>query len=195
VVYTFARGPLAQWSELAAHTRSVAGSSPAGPTTRDARERARKRPFDATRKSEVGRYAVWLTVRTRNRGRDGDRLPAIGTSGRMQTDAPSGATPRSAANPPTSAAPIAYAGGMTTSTTAPMVLPSSDDPGLLPLAQIAATHGLHHHRTTLGRWVRHGVAGVRLPAVVVGGRLRTTSETFARWLAAIAAAQQEGTQR
>jgi hypothetical protein len=32
MVYTDGPGPLAQWSELAAHTRSVAGSSPAGPT-------------------------------------------------------------------------------------------------------------------------------------------------------------------
>lgn len=32
MVYTGGPGPLAQWSELAAHTRSVAGSSPAGPT-------------------------------------------------------------------------------------------------------------------------------------------------------------------
>lgn len=62
MVYPVALGPLAQWSELAAHTRLVAGSSPAGPTTPTPRDRA---PFaEWTRSRVLGLASVQCSVQS-----------------------------------------------------------------------------------------------------------------------------------
>jgi hypothetical protein len=56
---------------------------------------------------------------------------------------------------------------------------------LLPIpAAIEAAIGYRPHPTTCTRWTRHGVRGVKLATVVVGGRPRTTEAAVVEFVEA-----------
>lgn len=68
---------------------------------------------------------------------------------------------------------------------------------LVPLRDVAdrypARGGRRKHIGVVRRWVRKGVAGVKLEAVQLAGRWHTSEEALARFHAGVAAARQRST--
>ena len=60
---------------------------------------------------------------------------------------------------------------------------------LLPLRRLPEWHlsraGVRVHRSAGYRWAQHGVGGVRLPIVRIGGLHYTSEEAIAWWTAAL----------
>ncbi|MHB1033521.1 MAG: DUF1580 domain-containing protein [Pirellulales bacterium] len=56
---------------------------------------------------------------------------------------------------------------------------------LIPLAQVGSIVATNPTRTTVWGWARHGVNGIRLESVRIGGRVRTSREAVERFLEAL----------
>jgi hypothetical protein len=62
------------------------------------------------------------------------------------------------------------------------------DQQLLTLEQAAARLPGRPHVSTVARWTLHGIRGVRLPSIKVGGRRFIDERAIASWIAATQAA-------